>query len=138
MDYKLAKGITIAATIQAAVIGTIVLYSCGSQAADTWTDKQVNLGITWGVLQTIDYSQTLYIAKRPKQYYEKESSRYIGEHPSTNRVTNHFIVTTGIKLAIMHYLPSEYRTMFQYVNIVYTGNIVYQNYRIGIGLDIPF
>ena len=129
------RGWWIAFTLQTILLASIALFSCESKAADPWTDKQVNLGIAWGVLQAIDYSQTRYIAKHPDKFYEKESARYMGEHPSVSRVTNHFIVTTTVNLAIMHYLPSNYRTPFQYIMIGYTGGAVLHNYRIGIKLD---
>ena len=118
----------------------LLLAAISSQckAVDIWTTEQKALGWTWGALQMVDYMQTIHISNNPDRFIEVGSEKWIGEHPSNSEVTQYFVVSTAFKLTVMHYLPSQWRTRFQYLNIGYTGSTVYHNERLGIGVDLPF
>lgn len=121
----------------------LLLFPLVSFASDPWsTSDKIRGGLFLG-LSYVDYKQTIYIAEHPEEFSERNS--FLGNHPSKNRVTNHFIIATGINLIFMDYLPSSYdigglninpRATWQYLSIANELFHVVHNKKFGI--DISF
>jgi hypothetical protein len=113
-----------------------VFLSARSHAGDLSTETIVEESV-YQALHVIDASQTVYIAKHPDQYYEKESDWIIGRHPSEAGVIRfmaadaivHVAVTTAlVKLEAPRWLTRTW----ELVTIADTANCVRGNVSIGI------
>ncbi len=105
-----------------------------SVAADKWTTQNIIMEGTYHILRAVDWSQTRYIARHPKRFHEMNP--VIGRYPSVSRVDQYFFITTFLHLAISHYLPENYRTVWQGMTIFVSAEMVGHNYSVGIKLDL--
>ena len=106
-----------------------------SEKADwTWTDT--GLQVTYLTLHTMDWTQTLHIARNPDKYYEMNQT--LGRHPSEGRVNSYFAATALLNTGAAWLLPKPWRTMWQVGFIVDRYAYVQHNRRIGIGISLHF
>jgi hypothetical protein len=121
-----------------AIIWTLILLTLSQcvYSADFSTETVVEESV-YQALHVIDASQTVYIARHPDQYYEKESGWVIGRHPSEAGVIRfmaadalvHVAVTTAlVKLDAPRWLTRTW----ELVTIADTANCVRGNFKIGI------
>ena len=109
-------------------ITALVLTGCVN---GTWTREDTYRQAAFTVLDVIDYSQTMNIAREPDKY--KERNPFLGKHPSEAWVTGWFIGTYAVNTAIAMALPPEYRKWFQYISIGAEAGCVASNISIGLG-----
>ena len=107
-----------------------LLLPLNSFAADPWSDGDIYREVAYQVIATIDWGQTLYIAKNPQIFSEKNST--LGRNPSISAVNAYFIKMQLAHLILSHVLPSEWRNGFQYLTIGGELETVGHNYNVGI------
>ena len=103
-----------------------------SALADNWTDGNTYREVAFQTLNVIDWGQTRYVAQNPDRYCESESAWIIGKHPSVETVDTFMIVSAILHPVVAYYLPSSWRSAFQYVTIGGKLNNVIGNVSIGI------
>jgi hypothetical protein len=109
-----------------------LLFSTSAFAADTWSTGDTYREATFQVLNIIDWGQTRYIAQHPDQFYESESAWIIGKHPSVETVDTFMLVSAILHPLVAYYLPSSWRSAFQYISIGGKLNNTIGNASIGI------
>ena len=115
------------------IIAVIVLLLSSSAHAD-WSKADTNRQIAFTAVTVLDWSQTRYISKHPDVFYE-DFNKYLGEHPTTNKVNNYFLSAMLINYYIAYALPDKYRKYWQYASISVETHFVRNNYQLGIGFD---
>ncbi len=103
-----------------------------------WTWEDTALQTVYSGLLITDWAQTLHIARNPGHYYEKESERFIGKHPSKRDVNIHFATNLIGHAAVACLLPKPYRTIWQSIYIIYEYDIVQNNRDIELGVSLHF
>ena len=103
-----------------------------------WTWEDTALQAIYSGMIAADYAQTLHIARDPVHYYEDESERFIGKHPSKRDVNAHFATALLGHAAISYLLPKPYRTIWQSVYIICEYNIIQENRNIGLGISLHY
>lgn len=102
------------------------------------------------VLHSIDWLQTLKIARNPDKYYEKLNF-ILREHPSENEVNLYMGVYLLSTVIMEYYAPDILETfgfnrkqarmgrkIFQGIFIMSSGYCVWNNFSIGLGFGIDF
>lgn len=119
---------------------TLFLAFVAPAHADSWSEADkyrayLFLGVTYA-----DYKQTMYIAEHPLKY--KEKNTFLGDHPTTSHVKNHFMINTIGNLLITNALPSSVegmevnpRAVWQYLSIATELKYVIENRKIGIHIS---
>lgn len=101
---------------------------------DKISDASKVLAALFTLAHAADWSQTLHIARNPDKYYEKDSSRFIGTHPSTGKV-NSYMLFSGLTNGLGPFLFSKpYREILQGIALSDKLRVIKQNEGIGIGL----
>lgn len=113
----------------------IILFLPSISIAGNWTTADTYREATFLTLLVIDYSQTSYVAKHPELYKEDVSKWAIGQHPSPETVTTYFSIIAIVHPIISYYLPSSWRSAFQYVTIGEKIPAVIGNASIGIKMS---
>jgi hypothetical protein len=116
------------------IIAVVCLLGLSSHtlATDTWSEADKYREATYLTFHTLDWAQTRYISKHSEYY---EINPILGEHPSTQKVDTYFVLTGLGHVAITHYLPSKYRSVWQWSTIALEAALVIHNKRIGIQFD---
>ena len=104
-----------------------------SFAADPWSNADKARQAAYYTVTVMDWGQTRYIAKHPELYYE--TNVRLGRNPSTSDVNKFFLVNLIGHTAIVHYMPAEWRPVFQYLTIGYEFSAVERNFGLGIKMD---
>jgi len=110
----------------------ILLLLSSSAFADEWHTEDTYRESAFQVLNIIDWGQTRYIAQHPESFHEVESAWLIGKYPDEKRVDIFMAETAVLHGLISYYLPSKYRSAFQYVTIGMKLNNAIGNVSIGI------
>jgi len=103
-----------------------------SNASDSWTDGQKQLGTALFVATSVDWLQTRNIANSPEKWHE--TNPLIGKHPSTAKVDGYFLSSVLLGALVLDSLPSEYRTIALQAGVVLELGVVANNARLGIGM----
>jgi len=115
------------------IIMLLFLLTPISSNAD-WSKADTNRQIAFTAVTVLDWSQTRYISKHPDEFHE-DFNKYLGEHPTTNKVNNYFLSAILINYGIAYALPDKYRKYWQYASITVEAHFVRKNYQLGIGFD---
>jgi hypothetical protein len=99
-----------------------------------WSKADTNRQLVFTGVAILDWSQTRYISKHPDEFYE-DFNKYLGKHPTTNKVNNYFMSAIIINYGIAYALPDRYRKYWQRSSIIVETYFVARNYRLGIGFD---
>lgn len=67
-----------------------------------------------------------------------ESNKALGKYPSKRDVNIHFARWLIIHPVISYLLPKPYRTIWQSVYIGYEYDVVQNNRRVGLGVNLHF
>jgi len=136
------KSIVLLATICACCGATPPAKSaeeCNWNCNAPWTKTDIALQGTLAGLQIVDWAQTRWFIKHPDYLgpgrHTTESNPFLGENPSVGKVNN-FIAASIIGHAVIsHYLPSDYRTVWQGLWIVIEFDAVNHNRMAGVKLS---
>jgi hypothetical protein len=109
----------------------ILVIPAGAYAFDPWSRDDIARHVVWTQLKTIDFLQTLKIARDQDKYHEVNP--LLGEHPEQWQVAAYFASSYIVQTAIIHILPSDYRPLVQYLFIGFNGACVANNLSIGLG-----
>jgi len=110
----------------------ILLLLSSSAFADEWRTSDTYREVAFQTLNVIDWGQTRYIAQHSESFHEQESAWIIGKFPDEKRVDIFMAETAVLHGLISYYLPSKYRSAFQYVTIGMKLNNTIANASIGI------
>src|SRR3990167_900711 len=99
-------------------------------AADPWDTTDKALGAAALTVWAVDWGQTRYIAKHPREFHEYNI--LLGEHPSVTRVNNYFIGVGIAGYLLADYLPSGSRKTFLSVFSAFEIGITAHNLHIGV------
>jgi hypothetical protein len=115
----------------------LFLSSFNACAFDEWSDADVKREAVYLAFHAMDWAQTRNIARNPDKYEESGivARQVIGAHPSIAQVDAYIIGSAIAQYAIAQALPTEYRTIFQYVTIGDAANSVVGNFRIGLKIQ---
>ena len=114
------------------IISVLVLSSC-AYTPDRWTKEQVMLQGVSSTLNIIDWGQTLDIVDKPDTYCE--INPIVGKHPSRAEVNRYCACALIGKILVTYLLPSKYRKYWLGSNILISGYLVQNNYRIGLRIN---
>ena len=144
MNNKHRKGGALIGLV--ALFAVLVIQNCQAWAEelkwpkfDKMTKQDIALEATWLTLHTLDYGQTLNIAKEPNKYYE--INPILGRHPSEEKVHAYMLTGMIVHPIITYMLPREVdvmgfkvpaRTIWQAVSIGTSGALVINNFNIGL------
>lgn len=118
------------AALRLCVVTWIVLAACALfGCADLPATEYVYQG-----LHLIDTSQTLEIARKPRQWREVDSAWMMGVHPSTGRVVAWSVGEAAVHACIAHELSGHplLTNAWEAITIGNTGYDVSHNFSIGI------
>ena len=124
-----------------------VSFNCHAEEVKlykSWTTTEIVQEVVWQGLHVVDWGQTRDIAKRPDEYYEKNT--WLGEHPSVDEVNQYMIISAVLHLGISWVLPNNIefkvfdysinpRTIWQCITIVGTASTVSHNHSIGLRMN---
>ena len=122
-----------------AILLIILLVPCSAHGFDKLNKSELALEGSWLALHTVDYGQTLSIAKNPLRYYERNV--ILGRHPSEGEVHGYMIATALLHPVVTYLLPREVdvlgvnvpvRFIWQGVSIGVSGTCVVNNASIGL------
>lgn len=99
--------------------------------ADWSTRDTVRQGVVTAEF-LLDRAQTLYIARHPNTWSEKNGRAVINAHPSVGAVNTYFAAGIVLHAIVSAVLPPDWRAGWQYVWIGSEAETVGHNYRIGI------
>lgn len=125
--------------IKGFILITLLLIPLNVYGFDKLDKTEIALEAAWLTLHTVDYGQTLSIAKNPGRYYEK--NLILGRHPSEDEVHGYMIGTALLHPVITYVLPRKVdvlgvsvpvRFMWQSVSIGISGTCVVSNANIGL------
>lgn len=119
-------------------------YAEETKLYKSWSTTEIVQEVIWQGLHVIDWGQTKDIAKRPDEYYEKNT--WLGEHPSIDEVNQYMMITALLHLGISWALPNNLefkvfdysfnpRTVWQCITIVGTVSTVSHNHNIGLRMN---
>jgi hypothetical protein len=129
-------------SIPAGIIFWLILFfvidsfpSC-AHAGDFTTETIVEESV-YQALHAVDISQTVYIAKHPDQFYEKEIDWAIGRHPSEAHVLQFMVGDAVLHAAVTTALvrldaPAWATRTWELVTIAASANNVRGNFNVGI------
>ena len=114
----------------------VLLLATMPAMADEWTTADKQREAVYLALHAVDWAQTRTIARNPGKHAEGGvvASRVIGTHPSVGKVDAYMAGSAVLVAVVARALPSEYRSVFQYVTIGDSAYSVGNNFRIGIGM----
>ena len=116
------------------ILLVILLTGCATfdefNRPDPWTEDQVVLQGVATALGVMDWKQTLYVADHPDEYYEVNP--IIGKHPDRSRVNAYFALVIPARILVTWLIPSEWRKYWLGSNMLISGYMVYNNYKVGI------
>lgn len=116
--------------VRAAIL-CLALLALPAQARE-WTDEELRWGAALAVTRLVDWGQTRYIAKHPREF--REANPFLSNHPSMSEVNRHFIVGSLIMFGAAHYLPQYRSTLLRvWVSIGVAANA--HNAAIGVRLE---
>jgi hypothetical protein len=125
--------------IKGSLLVVLLLFPLNVYGFDKLDKTEIALEAAWLTLHTVDYGQTLSIAKNPGRYYEK--NLILGRHPSEDEVHGYMIGTALLHPVITYLLPRKVdvlgvsvpvRFMWQSVSIGVSGTCVVSNANIGL------
>lgn len=100
--------------------------------AEDWSREDTCRQSALTVLLIADWAQTRNSVKRPNEF--SETNKLLGEHPSTGKVNNYFMVGIAGHAAVSYLLPPDWRQGWQYIWIGIEVQKVYHNHSIGVKL----
>ncbi len=107
--------------------------SATEEDSRVWDNTDKLLAATALIATTVDWAQTRYIARHPRQY--RELNPILGQHPSTGKVDRYFALSIVAGSAIAIALPSKYRKVWLGgITLVEVGFVIH-NHHIGIRAD---
>jgi hypothetical protein len=132
LRWAIPVGLIMWALIIWAAASIVSCAHAGDFSAETVVEESV-----YQALHVIDAAQTVYIAKHPDQYYEKESGLIIGRHPSESTVIKFMAADAIVHIAVTTALvkldaPAWLTRTWELITIADTGNCVRGNFKIGI------
>lgn len=98
-----------------------------------WSRQEKLMEAAYLTSHAIDWQQTRYIAKHPEEY--RELNPILGSHPETWEVDAWFLGTAILHPVVTHYLPKEYRPLWQGLTLGMSMSTVGWNLQMGIKLD---
>jgi hypothetical protein len=110
---------------------------------DKWETHDIALEAAWGALHALDWSTTLNLVERGKDYQETNTT--LGKHPSRGAVNLYMGSVAVLHPLITYALPKEVnlldfkipvRNIFQGISIGISGGCAVKN--LGIGLKLSF
>jgi len=114
-----------------AIVLCLALLALPAQARE-WTDDEIRLGAALAVTRVIDWGQTRYIARHPREF--REANPFLSDNPSMSEVNRHFIIGSLIMFGAAHYLPQYRSTLLKvWVSIGVAANA--HNAAIGVRLE---
>jgi hypothetical protein len=111
-------------------IVAVSMLLCGC-AARNWTRPDTYRHAALKAAMTVDYLQTMRIAREPDKYHERNP--ILGKHPSELQVSAYFAAAYALTTLTAMALPPPYRGYFQYVVIGVEGAAIANNLSIGLG-----
>ena len=114
------------------ILAVLLLSSSAAFARDEWRPSDTYREVAFQTLNVVDWGQTRYIAEHPDQFHERESQQFIGLHPTTGKVDAYMAETAVLHFVVAYFLPSEWRSVFQYITIGGKLNSTISNASIGI------
>ena len=115
------------------MVTALMLLLVSPAHADDWTRRDTAWEAAYLTLHIIDWGQTLYAARRPDQYIER--NRILGDHPSTGDVNRYFLATGIAHVGIAYVLPPRYRRYWQWLWIAIEADTVNRNYKAGVRIE---
>ncbi len=112
----------------------LIIFAGEGVCADPWSRADLALAGTFTLSRAIDLGQTLYIAKRPEEFRER-NTLLLSEHPSPEQVVAVFAGTTAVVLAVAHILPVKARRGWLAGATVVSVGVVVHNAAIGARID---
>lgn len=112
--------------LETAVIGTFFIEYRQNLYAITSKTKYYNI--------TIDNEP--YILKEEITHFPQNP--FLGRHPSKEKITSYFIVTSIWHISMSYILPNPYRNLFQCSTLFFESTILLKNYKIQGGWHIKF
>jgi hypothetical protein len=109
-------------------IAALLLSGCVN---GKWTREDTYRQAALTAAMTVDYAQTMRIAREPDKYHERNP--IMGAHPSELQVTGYFIGAYALTTLTAMAMPEPYREYFQYVVIGVEGAAIANNLSIGLG-----
>ena len=100
--------------------------------ASDWSKEDTAREAVWISLHTIDWGQTLEIARHPKEFYELNP--VLGKHPSVGNVNLYMGAAAIIHPAVSYILPKKWRKVWQYISIGVSSTCVINNFHVGLGV----
>ena len=108
-------------------------YPAVCLAAEPWDRTDIALGLTSTAALVVDWGQTRYIAKHPKQC--SETNPYLGEHPSIGRVDAYFTGVIVGNLLLGNWLTPDKRKLLFGAVIVTELLVIGKNRAVGIKVE---
>lgn len=109
----------------------VLFHGCAQAQPREWTTEEKAWAAAWLAVRAADWAQTREIARNPDRFWE--ANPLLGRHPTLGQVNRHFIVSTGLGLAVAHYLPEHRKSMFQ-LWFAIEGAVVLHNLRVGVSI----
>ena len=110
----------------------ILLFPITATAED-WSDTDSALEISWQIIHSIDWLQTISAMKQPDIYHD--NNPVMGKHPSLDKVDSYMAISAIGHLAISYLLPKEYRPYWHYLTIAISGTCVINNINVGVNIN---
>lgn len=129
-----------AITVVVAIIIAIAILSSGCARADdalsdyAWTKTDTALELTHAAVRSVDFMQTLTIARSPDRH--SELNPILGRHPSTSAVVTWFTAGELLHLGVARLLPHELRRAWQIGTIAGSVAAIGWNIHAGIKIDL--
>jgi hypothetical protein len=108
----------------------VLLISTNAYAFDEWSTRDVVMESAYATVHILDWGQTRHLAKDPLLHHEHNV--VLGQHPSVTKVDTYFALTLLAHIGITHIIPDYLRPYWQSVSIIIEGNVVKQNYNLGV------
>jgi hypothetical protein len=113
-----------------------LIFASVAHAGDFSTETVVEESV-YQALHAIDIAQTVYIAKHPDQFYEKEIDWAVGRHPAEARVLQYMVGDAALHVALTFVLvkadaPRWVTRSWELLTIGASANNVRGNYNVGI------
>lgn len=115
-----------------ALLGGILCFSClSAHAADPWSQADKAREVVYLAIVAVDWGQTLDFQHHPEL---SEANPVLGPHPSRARINTLIPAAMLLHAAVVHYLPEQWRAVFQYTTLSIELGAVHNNYRLGLKL----
>lgn len=111
------------------ILISLLISSCsGYHSFQPWTDKEKVLEGLYLLSSYIDYQQTNKITRTENA---RELNPSLGEKPSTQQITEYFVLTRIAHYAVADFLDHDDRLIWLSVTLGASGATIYWNYRMG-------